>query len=260
MRRTGRTERTRRAVVGLAVAVVVLAGCGGGGDEPRPAADGSAPASEQPEPPEQSEQSEQSEPPAEEEPLPCVPGVEPFTGPAADRFGAESVMAAYCTLAELSLEHAFTDLIVPAQGRSARAYAGPRPVLTPAARARWDADVAAYLRAGDGAAHDRIDALVLTDVVDVPKGFRLADDPPPAIGDEVGARAVASVVGERLRLAVPVRTGIVLERRGDDSGRHLLLPVTKRLSVDLERTGSGRWLVADWSARWSRGRVQLVFG
>ena len=234
------------AVISILVAVV-LAGCTN--DDPQPEADATASST-----PTSSSETTTPSPAAA---LPCVPGVEPFTGPAADRFGADAVMTAYCGVAELSLETAFTSLLVPGPHR-AKDFALVRSSLSSPARRKWDAAVQETLATGGPKAEAVVDALTLHDVRRVPAGYVLADDPPPAFGTAVGP-ADAAVRGSRLELTLDVGTGLVLERRGDENGSHSLWPWTKRLTVTVVLRGD-QWLVDDWSATWSRGQVRLASG
>lgn len=195
--------------------------------------------------------------PSPTEALPCVPGVAPFTGAAADRFGAEAVMAAYCEVAELSRQTAFTALLVPGPHR-AKDFALVRPWLSSAGRRSWDAAVQRTLATREAKAEALVDALTLHDVSRVPPGYALADDPPPAFGTTVGP-AKAKVRGSVLELALEVSTGLVLERRGEENGSHSLWPWTKRLVVTMVPQGD-RWLVEEWRAAWSQGAVRLASG
>ena len=189
-----------------------------------------------------------------DEPLACVAGARPFSGAAADRFGADGVMAAYCSVAELSLETAFGDLLVPGP-RGVGEFGLVEPWLSERGRREWSHAVRGALD-GDASAARRVDALALHSVEGVPDGFQLADDPPPAFGTAVGP-GEAGVRGDRLHLRFDVTTGIVLERAGDHEGQHLLWPWTKRVRFVLSPTADG-WLVDDWSATWSQGEVTLV--
>lgn len=234
------------AVLGVVLAAAACAGApsGSGGGEPAPAGDRAA------------VQAPASEPP----PLPCVPAARPFSGPAAARFGADAVMAAYCEVAALSLEQAFTRLVLPGEGRRPADYAAVRAHLTDRARRAWDRDVLAWLSARDAAAGARLSALTLHDVADVPRGYLVAPAGSVSYGEQVGAGRATVAPGGRLRLRLPVSTGLVLLARGDTSGRHSLLPVTKRLTVDLvpPATAGGRWLLDGWSATFRRGEVRGV--
>lgn len=187
-----------------------------------------------------------------DQPLPCVPGTEPFTGAAADRFGAERVMAAYCMLADLALAQEKTSLALPVPEQRVRDLDGVRSLLSEDARKRWPA----LVRKRAGSATSEIDGLTLHDVRRVPAGYERADDGPYVFGTQVGP-ATAEVEGERLRLTFTLDTGLVLEERGDDSGRHSLLPVTRLGSFVLAPEGEG-WSIEDWQARFEHGPVRLV--
>lgn len=241
------THARLRTLVSVVLACDVLAGCSDG--DSRPQADPPATSA--------TSATSASATPSPSTELPCVPGVEPFSGPAAERFGADAVMAAYCAVAELSRETAFTNLLVPGP-RRVRDFALVRPWLTPEARRTWDTAVRAALATGEAAAEARVDALTLHDVRRVPDGYLLADDPPPAFGTTVGP-AEASVRGSELTLALDVSTGLVLERRGEPDGSHSLWPWTKRMTVAMVERGN-QWLVDDWRATWSQGQVRLATG
>ena len=85
---------------------------------------------------------------------------------------------------------------------------------------------------------DDMTGLTLHDVRRVPSGYRRADDTPYVFGTTVGP-ATADVEGGALVLRFDLRTGLVLEERGDDSGRHLLLPVTRTGTYVLVPAGDG---------------------
>lgn len=198
-----------------------------------------------------------SSPTTAEEPLPCVPGVGPFTGPAADEHGADEVMAAYCLLVELVEEQEGTTLSLPIPEQRPRDLMGVAELLTPRARREWERQV--RLRAaGDADATARVNGLTLHDVREVPRGYQRADDGPYVFGTQVGP-ATAELVDRGVRLTFTMDTGLVLEEAGDDAGRHSLLPVTRRASYVLVRHGD-RWLVDDWEAEFERGPVRLVGG
>ena len=237
----------RLRLASLLLVTGALAGCSS--DEPNPKAD--SPASSTAATPSATTS------PSPTDALPCVPGVEPFTGPAADQFGPDAVMAAYCGVAELSRETAFTSLLVPGPHR-AKDFDLVRPWLSSAGRRRWDDAVRGTLATGEPKAEAIVDALTLHDVRRVPAGYALADDPPAAFGTAVGS-AEATVRGPGLELVLEVSTGIVLERRGDENGSHSLWPWTKRLVVTLVPSDD-QWLLDRWRATWSRGQVRLASG
>lgn len=69
----------------------------------------------------------------------------PFTGPAADKFGAANVMAAYRQAVTFSLQEGYSNLM--AKGYDARPveFSFVKPYLTTAAQKEWDDDVKAAL-------------------------------------------------------------------------------------------------------------------
>ena len=220
-----------RSTLATAAVALVLAGCGGE-DPERGATSAMTP----------THTTTATPSPSADAPLPCVPGTEPFTGPAAEEFGAERVMAAYCMLADLALEQARTSLALPVPEQDGRDLRSVRAILTDAARKK----------------HDDLTGLTLHDVSRVPRGYRRADDLPYVFGTRVGP-ATADLDGQALVLAFDLQTGLVLEERGDDSGRHLLLPVTRSGRYLLVPDGDG-WLVDDWRASFEQGQVGLVSG
>lgn len=71
---------------------------------------------------------------------------EPFTGEAADKFGAEKVMDAYCSMVEMQMEQSFVDsLLRKDKGFSERDFAAVRNHLAQNARDVWDKNVAAIV-------------------------------------------------------------------------------------------------------------------
>ncbi len=189
--------------------------------------------------------------------LPCVAGVERVGVPA----GADDddAMAAYCTVVELTREHAFTRLVLPGEASAPRDFRGVRPLLTDRARSRWDAAVHAWLERSDPRAGARLDGLSLHDVAP-PQGYRVDPDGAIAFGTTIGPPVVrAAGTDGALEVRFRVETGLVLVRTGDTSGRHSLLPVTKRSRFVVVPDGD-RWLVDMWDASFERGRVRIVTG
>ena len=224
-----------------AVAALVLVAVGCSADEQDPAAETTPSAVETP----------------TSEPLPCVPGTEPFDGPAADTFGADQVMTAYCTLAELADEQARTSLALLVPEQKARDVDRLQRILTQDTTRPWDDWI--RVRAA-GADRSPIDGLTLHDVRRPPAGYQRADDGPYVFGTQVGpATAELARGGDALSLTFQLDTGLVLEEQGDDTGRHSLLPVTRRATYVLVPTADG-WLVDEWRADFEHGEVRLVSG
>lgn len=195
--------------------------------------------------------------PTSEPALPCVPGAEPFTGAAAETFGAESVMEAYCMLAGLAEEQGRTSLALLVPEQEARDVDALREVLTPDPGRPWKD----WMRQRTIAVRSPIDGLTLHDVRRPPPGYQRADDGPYVFGTEVGpAAAEVARGGAALRLTFELDTGLVLEKKGDHDGRHLLLPVTRRGDYVLVPAEGGGWLVDEWLAQFEHGAVRLVSG
>ena len=194
---------------------------------------------------------------ATSEPLPCVPGAEPFSGAAAETFGQERVMEAYCMLAGLAEEQGRTSLALLVPEQKSRDVDALRELLTPEAARRWRD----WMQERATAGRSPIDGLKLHDVRRPPPGYQRADDGPYVYGTQVGpATAEVARGGTALRLTFQLDTGLVLEKKGDDDGRHLLLPVTRRGSYVLVLEEGGGWLVDEWSSEFEHGAVQLVSG
>ena len=240
--------RTAAAVSALLLALTACSSGPGAAEDPTPTAASGSPGTPS---------SSSTTATQEEEPLPCVPGVGPFTGPAADEHGADEVMEAYCLLVTLVEEQEGTSLSLPIPEQRPRDVMRVAEVLTPRARREWERQVRSRA-AGDPGATERVNGLTLHDVREVPRGYQRADDGPYVFGTRVGP-ATAELVDRGLRLTFVMDTGLVLEEAGDDAGRHSLLPVTRRASYVLVRDG-GRWLVDDWEAKFERGPVRLVTG
>ena len=237
--------RKAMAVVGL---LLVCGGCSGDRTDPDRVAS-SAPAST----------AASSGSTTVEEPLPCVPGVEPFTGPAAETFGPERVMEAYCLLAGLVDEQTSTSLALPIPEQDPRDLRQVERLLSDAAATGWDRLVAGRA-AGDAAATARVDGLTLHDVRRVLVGFARAGAGTDGFGTQVGPATARVARGEEaLALSFTVETALVLEEDGDDSGRHSLLPVTRDATYVLVPRDDG-WLIDDWDARFRRGAVRLASG
>lgn len=231
------TSRNRRRVIALAALVLAASGCS---------------SDEQPADPDPSPTAETTS-----EPLPCVPGTEPFTGPAADTFGAEEVMDAYCMLAELVEEQERTSLALPVPEQEIQDVDRLLRLVTRDVAEKWPD----WVRGRRGSNRSPIDGLTLHDVRRPPAGYRRADDGPYVFGTRVGpATAELARGGEALSLSFTMDTGLVLEEKGDDTGRHSLLPVTRRGTYVLVPVDGGDWNVDEWQASFEHGDVRLVSG
>lgn len=229
----------------VAAALLLLLGCGCS-----PAGDGAGSSPDGPASPSGS-------PAAVEEPLPCVPGAEPFTGPAAEELGAEEVMSAYCWLVGLAEAQQGTSLARPVPAQHPRDLAALREALTPRAAAGWARLVRART-AGTGAAARRLDGLTIHDVRRLPDGYATEPGGPYLYGTRfLPGTADLARGGEALEVTFTLETGLVLLERGDDSGRHSLLPVTRTASYVVVPDGDG-WLVDDWQAEFEHGQVRLA--
>lgn len=74
----------------------------------------------------------------------CDPAEQkPFTGEAAEKFGAEKVMDAYCTMVQMQMDYSFdSNLWRKTDGFTAQEFSPVRESLTQTARKDWDAQVA----------------------------------------------------------------------------------------------------------------------
>lgn len=87
-------------------------------------------------------------------------GQAPFTGPAADKFGAVNVMAAYREAVTFSLQEGYSDLMTKGYDARPVEFSFVKPFLTPAAQTAWDGYVKAAL-AKDRKAGGSITSLTL---------------------------------------------------------------------------------------------------
>ena len=76
----------------------------------------------------------------------------PFTGPAADKFGAANVMAAYRHAVTFSLQEGYSDLMAKGYDVRPVEFSFVRPYLTTGAQTQWDIDVKAALAKDENAA------------------------------------------------------------------------------------------------------------
>lgn len=145
----------RSLLAGLAAATLILTGCSN--DSTPPETDPTPTASSTPTASTTSDPTDTASPTETNVPVPtvtadpatgqyewCDPAKqEPFTGGAADEFGAENVMEAYCAMVDLQMENLFIDsLLRKGDGFAPRDFEVVRESLAQSARDDWDADVA----------------------------------------------------------------------------------------------------------------------
>jgi hypothetical protein len=77
----------------------------------------------------------------------CKDRKTPFTGPAADKWGAKKVMAAYCDMVTLTMDNEFRPSMVREHDSFvAKDFSVPRDWMTEDARKSWDANVAKIVK------------------------------------------------------------------------------------------------------------------
>lgn len=106
-------------------------------------------------------------------------GSEPFTGQAADHWGADNVMQAYCDMVNFTLvESSWVESLMrkPADGRVREAieFSFVKQWMTPGMQAAWDADVQQAL-AGDEEALSKVQAMTFHNLTG--EGIELPDRP-----------------------------------------------------------------------------------
>lgn len=189
--------------------------------------------------------------------VPCVAGVSEVAG---TRDAA--AMDAFCTVADLVRHQVFSRAFLPGEAPVPADYAGVEPYLTDAAVRRWDEAVAAWIDRRARWAGDLLSGLVLHDATgEVPDGYVIDPDGPYSLETAVDAPRATSGESGGLSLRVTVTSHLVLDEQADDSDRHSLLPVTREATYTLVPSGpGGGWLLDDWQARDTYGRVRLVTG
>lgn len=148
----------------------------------------------------------------------CDPAEQaPFTGPAADKFGAKNVMDAYCTMVELQMDYSFLDTLWDKEeGFTAQEFSPVREYLGEDARADYDAAVAKVVNGTD----ERTDMFVVGGLMwfnliggspytlDAPANFNQRFSPAKAWVDTRSGR-------ERLGLRFTVASDVAVVRTKD---------------------------------------------
>lgn len=178
-----------------------------------------------------------------------------FTGPAADEFGAENVLDAYCEMVAFSFQQGFTTLMRPVEGRTVLDYSFVKPFLTDAGAQKWDELVAQYL-AGDEAQRDAIFSLTAHDIGGLSDGYVIPESGPQIVGGSFSAADTKVDTREstpRLEMTFDLYTNIVVTKPGLDESDLYVIPFAKRVRYTLVPTGKDDvpWAIDAWSSTYT---------
>lgn len=242
-------------LIGGGLLVVLLAGCSGGSGtaaapgRPQVSASPSATAtSPSPSPTGLTAQALPDVPVAEET-------MQPFTGPASDKFGADNVMAAYLFATDYALDAAFNGSLLALEEPRAIDFSAPEEAMTREAAARYRG-LTEKVAAGTATEQEYENVLALSTwgIAGIgPEGSKVAI---PAYRDS-GFGGAGTAVGEAegrdaLVLTFPIKGQLLLT--GPDGE-----PIQSELAKDMTLTlvqnpdPARPWLVADWGADYSIG-------
>ena len=173
----------------------------------------------------------------------------PFTGEAADTFGAENVMAAYCEMGNFSLSQGFTNLMETKATRGAVEFSFVKPWMTPKAQKVWDAAVAKTIKGDDEQAPVTI--MKMTGFNFENDGFEFAKDLP-----RVGRKSVTAATtavdkregGQRLAMRMVVKADLLYKKAGDP--KTYTVAFAKDTTYWLVPNGDAQkpWLIDGWEA------------
>lgn len=177
----------------------------------------------------------------------CTDETKPFTGAAADRFGAEEVLDAYCFMVDFSLTRSLSPLMKPREaGFERRDFAVIDEFMTGFARAdwrRWTSDLDTY---GE-AVYQLMPFNVF--ISDDKRDYRVVDDGQPLTVGATATPAKTEILtidgADRLVLRFGLDTKLVT--KGSD-GEFYHVPITRDLNYTLLPTGDPErpWLIDGW--------------
>lgn len=174
----------------------------------------------------------------------------PFTGPAADKFGADNVMTAYKYLVTFSLDNGFTETLMTPKAKFRPVdFDFIKPYLGKKAQDDWDASVTAAL-AGDEKAKTNINVMTLWNV-DIPGYTLKADD---AVRDQKWSPENTTVDGNRLIMRMNVSADVILVKDGKDHAS----TVTRDLTYALVPPGVPGipWQIDGWTGSYSSTNIR----
>lgn len=169
----------------------------------------------------------------------------PFTGPAADKFGADNVMTAYKYLVTFTLDYGFTETLMrPKDKYQPIEFSFIKPFMAAKAQADWDASVNAAL-AGDAAQITNVNVMTLWNV-NVP-GYTLTKTRP--VRNQKWSPANTLVDGNRLVVRFKVSADIVF----DKGGKEYVSTVTKDMTFWVIPNGDPEvpWLIDGWQGSYN---------
>ena len=176
----------------------------------------------------------------------CRVRQDPFTGKAAEKFGAKDVMAAYCEIGNFALNEGFTDIMETKQTHRPVEFAFVKPWLTPDAQKSFDAQVAGAIK-HQKAPYESLNAWMGLDMEG--GGYSFSPKYPRATHQAVKP-ALAWVDGERLALRITTTADLVVVR--DSDGTVGTAPISRTIDYALIRNGTEDkpWLIDGWNGKW----------
>lgn len=172
----------------------------------------------------------------------------PFTGPAADKFGAANVMTAYRHAVTFSLQEGYGDLM--AKGYDARPveFSGVKPYLTTATQKLWDAYVVAALAKDKDAARN-VSSLTNWDLEAGQDEYRFRDGQQLLTLGSTFSEATTSVETIGTKEYLVIRFTVSRNIRVMKEGKAVLFPLEKDITYRM--TPNGRkdipWLIDAWT-------------
>jgi hypothetical protein len=184
----------------------------------------------------------------------------PFTGEAADRFGAEEVADAYCTFVTLTMEQSFIESYLRADSdeMTPQDFSVWRDYMTKDALDGWDANVAEAI-AGDADAARNINTLVMFNVVNG-SGYSFVESGPLVSNQKFSPAStrIDQVDGEdRLLLTFDVAADFNLTKDSADE-TPLLLNLSREITFALIQNPAATspendWLIDGFSGEFTYG-------
>ena len=184
----------------------------------------------------------------------CRVRQDPFTGKAAEKFGAKDVMAAYCEIGNFALNEGFTDLMETKE-RKPVAFSFVDPWLSPEGRAMYDKTVTEALN-GDTDSAKAIAYWIGWNLEG--DDYDFTDKYPRALRQTIHP-ALAWVDGDRLALRVVTTADLVMTRTMD--GAVGAIPVRRTTDYALVRGHDDKpWLVDGWTPTVKYGQFSRGLG
>jgi hypothetical protein len=186
----------------------------------------------------------------------------PFTGQAANVFGAKRVMAAYKETVDFTFDHGFTNLM----GKAPRnTYPGDfgdvQPYMTPATYKWWDAAVKKAIK-GDRKSKSSVQALMSWNLSSA--DFKIPNNDPMWINAYGGVFSPATTSVSKLpdgTKSLNIRFSVTQSVRGIVKGKTVAYPATRDITYGLvpnpnkKAVKSIPWLISGWTATVKFGKV-----